>query len=461
MIPEAHLVPDRYRFAHRLIADLFGEAVTAVEPTHSTAAATDWDGESLRVGQTTMPVRGRIFVVGMGKAATGMAVGVERVLGDAITGGLVVTKDGHRLEPLPHRIEVAEAAHPLPDERSLKAGERLLALVAAASADDLIVALISGGGSALAEALRPPLTLADLRIVTDLLLRAGATIGELNAVRRAMSRFKAGGLLAASGAPVVPIILSDVVGNDLGSIASGAAVPGQPVQEQARTAVAVLRRYGIQDQIPDAVRSLLDDLCDQAEIAPSPTGPPPVFVGDNATAVSAMARAAEDRRLRIFRPVAWQDREGEAADLGRQFVATCLSAGHEVDVVVGGGEATVTVRGDGIGGRNTEFALAAAIALFESLSTDRWVVASLATDGQDALTGAAGAVADPETAARVHLAGSDPGEALRRNDSLACFVAAGGLVSLGPTGTNVNDLYIGIRVRGDDQRRQPEGTDRP
>lgn len=460
MTLDANPVPDRYRSAHRLIADLYEAAVSAVEPIHATSSAIGWDGETLRVGEMTVPVQGRITVVGMGKAAIGMAVGVERILGDAIAGGLIVTKDGHRHAPLPVRIEIVEAAHPLPDDRSLAAGERLLGLMASTSPEEVVVALISGGGSALAEALRPPLMLADLRAVTDLLLRAGATIGELNAVRRPMSRLKAGGLLAAGSAPVLPVILSDVVGNDLDSIASGAAISGQPLAEQARAALVVLRRYALEDRVPASVRELLVTLAGRTDAAPSPAGLPPAFVGDNARAVQAMVAAAAGRGLRVARPVAWQDREGEAANLGREFVAACLSTEPETDLVVGGGEATVTVRGDGVGGRNTEFALAAAIALAEPSFAGQWVVASLATDGQDALTGAAGAVADGGTVSRAREAGIDPGLALRRNDSFGCFEAAGGLLSPGPTGTNVNDLYLGIRIRDDDQR-QPEGTELP
>ncbi len=440
-------IPDRYADAHRLIGDLYAEAIAAVDPAEATRAAIRVDGTSLAIGDSPVAGSGRVVVVGMGKAAAPMAWAAEQALGDRLRGGLVVTKDGHRLAPLPERIAVIEAAHPLPDERSLRAGERLLDVVSSAAPDDVVIALISGGGSALAEALRPPLTLADLRSVTDLLLRAGATIGELNLVRRAMSRLKAGGLLAASRAPVHPLILSDVIGNDLGMIASGAAIPGPPVAEQARAATAVLRRYGLEGNLPASVADLLSNLAGPDERPPRSRAMRPVFVGDNARAVSAIAYGARRSRLIVDRPADWQDREGEAAELGVAFVRACRGAADDVDVIVGGGEATVTVRGEGVGGRNTEFALAAAIAL-EAGQGRAWVVASLATDGQDALTGAAGAIADPDTIGRMRSAGVDPDQLLRRNDSLRGFVAAGGLLTPGPTGTNVNDLYIGVRVRG-------------
>ncbi len=450
-------VPTRYEPGHRFVADLYTAAIVAVDPAHTTAAALGWDGSHLTIGERRVPLTGRVIVVGMGKAATRMAWATDQAFGGLVLEGLVVTKDGHRDGSHPKRIEVIEAAHPLPDERSLTAGERLLGVAASATTGDIVIALISGGGSSLAEALRPPLALSDLRTVTDLLLRAGATIGDLNTVRRPMSRLKAGGLLATSRAPVYPLILSDVIGNDLGIIASGATIPGPPVAGQADAALAVLRRYGIYRQAPTAVLTLLECLGS----APATAAPPsmaPVFIGDNGRAVDAIASSVGNRGLTVSRPVEWQGREGEAAGLGAAFVATCLRS--DADVIVGGGEATVTVRGDGVGGRNTEFALAAAIALAGApTGGDDWVVASLATDGEDALTGAAGAIADAGTVQRIRSAGIDPFHSLRQNDSLPCFVAAGGLLSPGPTGTNVNDLYIGVRLRrSDGQATPPRGA---
>lgn len=447
IVPPAR-IPDRYVSAHRTVADLYAAAIAAVDPVGATIAALGVEPHGLRIGDVYAAMTGQVVVVGMGKAATRMAWAVEQALGDSVRGGLVVTKDQHRQPPLPERIEVVEAAHPLPDERSLVAGGRLLGIVSTVGPDDIVIALISGGGSALAEALRPPLGLADLRGVTDLLLRAGATIGELNLVRRAMSRLKAGGLLAASRAPVFPLILSDVVGNDLAIIASGAVIPGPAVAEQASAASLVLRRYGLEARVPVSVRDLLARLGSSGDGASQPDVPRPVFVGDNTRAVSVVESGAVLAGLVVARPTSWQGREGEASELGAAFVRSCLDADDQTDVVVGGGEATVTVQGDGVGGRNTEFALAAAMALAEG--DQEWTVASLATDGQDALTGAAGAVADPGTIRRIRAAGIDPNAALRNNDSLRCFAAAGGLLSPGPTGTNVNDLYIGVRVRGSD-----------
>lgn len=442
-------MPATYRPAHTLVADLFAGALGAVDPYAATQRVLRRDERTLTVGSSVVPLPGRVVVVGMGKAATGMARAVEQVLGDTISAGVVVTTDGHRGEILPQRIEILRAAHPLPDERSLAAGERLLDLVRSTRPDDLVIALISGGGSALAESLRPPLTLQDVRDVTGLLLRSGATIGELNTVRRAMSRLKAGGLLAASVAPVQPLILSDVIGNDLGMIAGGSVIPAPPVAERAKAALAVLQRYASSDRVPGAVTELLAEASAEHMASLPVLAREPVFIGDNARAVAAIVDEAERRGLIVGRPAEWQNREGEAASLGRQFVRTCRSVDADINLVVGGGEATVMVRGDGVGGRNTEFALSAALDLAAAGLTD-WVIASLATDGQDGPTGTAGAIADGGTVDRSQAAGVDPERALRENDSLRPFAMGGGLVAPGPTGTNVNDLYIGVRIRRDE-----------
>lgn len=436
--------------AHNAIIAWFRAALAAVEPEHATRDAIGWRGDVLRVGTAERPLSGRIYVVGVGKAAVPMARGVEAVLGDRIAGGLVVTKDGHVVGKRPERIEVVEAAHPVPDQRGLAAGQRILDLVRAVEPEDRVLAIISGGGSALLEALRPPTTLSDLQAVTSVMLKAGAPITDLNAVRSALSLMKAGGLRAASGAPMDTLILSDVLGNDPRVIASGPTVPGEPLPSRAQRALGILEQYGLLERVPESVLTALREAANTA-VAPendSHDGADDalVIVGDNAKAVAACADAARAHGLNVRCPEQWQQREGEASELGRAFVADLLAASAETDAVVGGGEATVTVRGHGLGGRNTEFALAAALALAEA-GDDEWVVASLATDGQDALTGVAGAIADGGTVRRAVAAGVDPHDSLRRNDSYAVFAAAGGLVDVGPTGTNVNDLYVAVRRR--------------
>jgi glycerate 2-kinase len=222
-------------------------------------------------------------------------------------------------------------------------------------------------------------------------------------------------------------------------IASGPTVPGR---DDPRLALETLDRYGLRDRVPAPVLAALQD---SRRLGAVPHAASDVLrvVGDNEVALAAAARAVQDLGLRSR--IVWRAVEGEAAELGREWVETLAAPSDGADVLLGGGEATVTVRGGGRGGRNTEFALAAALEL-ERRGLARWAVASLATDGQDALTGAAGAIADAGIGRRARAAGVDPAAALAHNDSLAVFEAAGGLVVTGPTGTNVNDLYLAVRV---------------
>jgi glycerate 2-kinase len=223
-------------------------------------------------------------------------------------------------------------------------------------------------------------------------------------------------------------------------IASGPTVPGGRDPDQA---LEVIERFGVLQQIPVSVRAALDARPDEPE--PVRTQEDVLLViGDNATAV----RAAADKAgvLGLECRIVWQATQGEAADLAREFVSLVADVPESIDVVLGGGEATVTVHGDGRGGRNTEFSLAAALEL-EHRGLSDWVIASLGTDGQDAVTGLAGAIADGGTSQRARQAGVDPVQALARNDSLSVFEVSGGSVETGPTGTNVNDVYIAVRAR--------------
>jgi hydroxypyruvate reductase len=381
-----------------------------------------------------------VHVVAIGKAAVAMTRGALDALGMAVLSGDVITKEGHAEKSLPEFVRVHEAGHPIPDERGVEATRSALAALHRLPTGMVVLALISGGGSALLEAPRDGVTLGDFQETTDLLLRAGAPIEALNAVRRPLSRVKAGGLRAATPhATWVTLILSDVLGNDPRIIASGPTVPGA---SDAMLALEIIDRYGVRDQVPAAVLAALaverpDDRMSYA------ANDVVRIVGDNAVAVAAAADEA--RGLGLQPEVIWNAMEGEAASLGSEWVASVAQAPASVDVLLGGGEATVTVRGDGEGGRNTEFALAAALAL-EQRGCKDWVVASLATDGQDAMTGLAGAIADADICQRARERGVDPVAALARNDSLAVFQAAGGNVETGPTGTNVNDLYIAVRM---------------
>jgi glycerate 2-kinase len=401
----------------------------------------NWQDDFLFVAGETVRAPLGVHVVAVGKAAIAMTQGALQALGDVIVSGDVITKEGHATAALPPRLRVHEAGHPIPDERGTTATD--LAIAALNRLDDVIavLALISGGGSALLEAPRPGVSLADLAQTTDLLLRAGAPIDALNAVRSPLSRVKAGGLRAAAPRNAwATLILSDVLGNDPRIIASGPTVPGGG---DPRLALEVIERFGVLWQVPLSVRAALDagfeepgPLRTQEDIL--------LVIADNGAAVGAAADKASALGLESM--VIWHAVQGEAAELGREFALAVRDVPESIDVVLGGGEATVTVRGDGRGGRNTEFSLAAALEL-ERLGLQDWVIASLGTDGQDAMTGLAGAIADAGTPQRARDAGLDPIDALGRNDSLSVFDVSGGKVKTGPTGTNVNDVYIAVRAK--------------
>jgi hydroxypyruvate reductase len=382
-----------------------------------------------------------VHIVAVGKAAVAMTRGAFRALGDATVSGDVITKEGHVDGELPARIRVSEAGHPIPDDRGVRATTSALEALHSLPNDAVVLALISGGGSALLEAPVEGVGLSDLATMTDLLLRAGAPIQALNAARSPLSRVKAGGLRrAAPDATWITLILSDVLSNDPNVIASG---PTLIKRADPARALAVLEEYGVARQVPESITSALQSAIGHKAALPVGGRDIMSIIGDNASAVSAAAKHASDQGRAV--EIAWTRAEGEAAELGRAWVAMAAEAPATTDVLLGGGEATVTVRGSGRGGRNTEFALAAALEL-EQRSMPDWVVASLATDGQDALTGAAGAIADAETCRRARERGIQPEDALRENDSLEVFLAAGGAVWTGPTGTNVNDIFIAYRT---------------
>jgi glycerate 2-kinase len=389
---------------------------------------------------------GRVFVVGAGKAGAAMLRAVEDVLGEGIAGGLVIVKDGHLPPELPRRVRLAEASHPVPDERGARHTAEVLRIAEEAGEGDLLVCLVSGGGSALLAAPAEGLTLAELGETTSLLLRAGATINELNAVRKHLSAV-AGGQLARAAHParVVSLILSDVTGSPLDVIASGPTAP-DPIT--FADAWSVVERYGLVEVLPGGVSERLRRGV-RGEIPDTPKPDDPLFsrvenrlVASNVLAVEAAAARA--RELGFDTLIGSTYLEGEAREVGRALASIAkeiAASGRPVGrpgCVMFGGETTVTVRGDGVGGRNTELALGAAAALVG------WgpgvLVASLATDGGDGSSPSAGAVVDGTTVARGLQLGLDPHSALARNDSYTYLSHLGDALMTGPTGTNVNDV---------------------
>ena len=435
--------------AKSLLAEMFAAGVASVDPERVTAAAIACDGITVRIDDRSFDVtNGRVFVVAIGKAAPGMAQGVSTVLGDRIHEGIALTKDGVAEGNDIPGLRITHASHPVPDERGVAATRDILELVSGLKPDDVVIALISGGGSALLEAPRPPLHLGDIQQTTDLLLRAGAPIQDLNAVRSELSLVKGGGLRRAIGeATCVSLILSDVFGDDPSIIASGPTVPRQANPSRA---LEFLDSYDLASRVPEAVLSFLRQETEHAESASASDASHPrdvwKIVGDNRRFVAAIQDSAMQKGHRA--EIVWRDREGEAQDLARAFVEVCSTMPEDVDVVLGGGEATVTVCGEGVGGRNTEFALAAAIEL--ERRDLPWVIASLASDGDDgANEQAAGGIADVGLLARARRLGLDAGSSLADNDSGTFLREAGALFHSSPTGTNVNDVYVGIRITGE------------
>ena len=382
----------------------------------------------------------RIFVVGAGKASGTMARAVEDLLGSRIAAGCVNVKEG---DPARTRIiELRPCGHPVPDERGLSGARRIAEICAEAGENDLVICLLSGGASALAPLPSPPITLAEKQETTKLLLASGATIHEMNAVRKHLSAIK-GGQLARMAAPahVLSLILSDVVGDDLDVIGSG---PTAPDASTFRDAFAVLEKYQIRDRVPQRVRERLrngaqetpkagDSLFENVEN---------VIVGSNQKSLESAAQAAKELGYKTL--ILSSTIEGETRDVARMHAAIARQIRmHEQPVrppvcVISGGETTVTMRDSnpGKGGRNQEFVLAAAV---DMAGLEDMLVLSAGTDGTDGPTDAAGAVADGETVAR---SDGRAEEALRAHNAYPLFEELGDLIITGATGTNVMDLHL-------------------
>jgi hydroxypyruvate reductase/glycerate 2-kinase len=390
----------------------------------------------------------RLLMVGFGKAAPTMASVLVESLGDLVDTGLIITKYGHASMPIPDKIRVFEAGHPVPDTNGLHAAEEIIRLVQAADARTLVVTLISGGGSALLVAPQDGISLADKQQTTSLLLKAGADIGELNTVRKHLSRIKGGRLAeAAYPAKLVSLILSDVIGDRLDVIASGPTAPDPTTYHEA---LDVLARYRLGEEAPPPVMGLLHRGA-RGDITETPKAGSAIFegvenliVGSNRQALAAAAQSARELGFEVG--ILADDQTGEAREVGRQLARQALAAangnrGKFPLCLLVGGETTVTVGGHGKGGRNMELALAFAMAIEGHPGI---TLLSAGTDGTDGPTDAAGAIADGATIARARERKIDPQTYLDDNNSYEFFTQAGGLLVTGPTGTNVMDIQIMI-----------------
>jgi glycerate-2-kinase len=430
-------------------------AIAAADARAAVVRALSLDGERLTVAgeeEIDLASADRVLLIGAGKAAVAMARGAMEVLGDRIAEGTITTKDGHGAD-LP-RMEVWEAAHPIPDTRGMAGAAEALRLARGAGPRDLVICLLSGGTSALWPAPVAGVSLTELKAVTDGLLRSGATIQEINTVRKHLSRI-GGGWLAAAAAParVVTLAVSDVVGGALDVIASGPTVPDPTTYEDA---LDVLQRREV--PTPPAVRAHLQ-AGDAGERPETPKPYDPIFDHTSAYVIAGNAdalrgAAAEAERLGYRARTVADDVEGEARSVGEQVALLAMNARAEGSdaslALLLGGETTVTVQGRGRGGRNQELALALAI---ELEGVEGVLAASVGTDGTDGPTDAAGAFADGGTVARGGAAGLDARDALRRNDAYPFLHAAGDLIVTSPTGTNVNDVVLVlVEARRQDER---------
>ncbi|MBN2873524.1 MAG: glycerate kinase [Spirochaetales bacterium] len=398
----------------------------------------------------------RVFATGMGKATARMAAGLEHALGDRLSGGLIAVKKGHA-EPL-SRIRTMEAGHPLPDDSSVAAAQAILDLGASMGTRlterDLVIVLVSGGGSSILCAPAEGLSLEDKIATTKLLLASGANINEINCVRKHLSAVK-GGRLAAALAPatVLTLVLSDVVGDDLDAIASGPTVPDPTSYKDAQE---ILARYGIADRLPSGVARRIASGVAASAGSPSETPKPgdPIFslsktvlIGTNKLAVQA---AAEEAGKRGYATLALSSRvTGESREVAQVFLGIgkdMAASGMPLTspaCVIAGGETTVTLKGNGKGGRNQEMALAFLASLGRAPKDgERLVFLSGGTDGNDGPTDAAGAIADVDLLATAREAGINPEAALANNDAYTFFDSVGGLIKTGPTNTNVCDIQV-------------------
>ncbi len=436
------------RQSRQQIVTVLEAALAAVDPTTCVTAALHINGQTMLVGDRRYNLDDlqRILVIGAGKAGAPMASAVEAALGDRVDGGLVVVKTGHSGPT--HHINIVEASHPVPDEAGASAGKRVLELAEQAGPSDMVIALLSGGGSALLVAPAEGITLTDMQEMTGAMLACGATINEINCLRKHCSAVKGGQLArAAYPAALVSLVLSDVVGSPLDVIASGPTVPDTSTWQQAW---AIVKHHGLAERLPDRIMKRLQaGAAGKIADTPKPTDPAfggaeTVVVGDNRVAALAASRCAEQLGFNTLLLSTFV--EGEAAQVAKLAVALAKeikASGHPVAppaCLILGGETTVQL-GDnpGMGGRNQELALAAALDLD---GVSGVTIVSLATDGTDGPTDSAGGMADGGTVERGRALGLDAADHLHRHNAYPFLEATNDLLITGPTQTNVNDLIF-------------------
>ncbi|HPQ45297.1 MAG TPA: glycerate kinase [Syntrophales bacterium] len=429
------------------IREIFDAGLKAADPGEAIRRAVNLNGKCLVIGgrKYDLGAFDRILVIGAGKAATSMASALEGILGSSITEGAITTKYGYGLDL--DIVSVTEAGHPIPDESGVHGSERILNLLEETGEKDLVLCVISGGGSALLPMPAGGIALGDKQDTTQALLDCGADIHEINTIRKHISGIKGGRLAeAAFPATLVTLILSDVTGDDLDVIASGPTVPDRST---FRDCMAIVNKYDLEEKLPLPVITHLKNGV-QGNVPDTPKPGNPVFdktfaliIGSCALSVFAAKQKAVEFGYNTL--ILSSSIEGETRDVAKVHAAIAkemVKSGNPVQppgCVISGGETTVTIHGDGLGGRNMEFVLAAAM---EIDGLEGVTFLSGGTDGTDGPTDAAGAIADGTTVGNGRKRGYDAAGYLRNNDSYHFFEATGDLLITGPTLTNVMDLRI-------------------
>jgi len=439
------------RKARKLTLESLEAALNAVDPKKIVKSKLHLNDSTLKVDGHSFDLERfkHVYVVGGGKASGSMAEGLEEILGNRITKGIVNVPKGSKLKT--RTILLHEASHPMPDEHGVEGTRRMVEIVEQAEKDDLIICLISGGGSSLMPLPRGEISISDKRLITDALLKSGATINEINTVRKHISDLK-GGWLAKKAYPatILNLILSDVVGDPLDFIASGPTVPDSTTFSDA---LNILKKYKLWEKTPESIKKVL--LEGEKGIVPeTPKAGDAVFknvvnvvIGNSR--IAGLAACQHLKTLGLNTLLLTATMEGEARHVAKVLASIAREASISDNPVakpagiVAGGETTVTVVGKGRGGRNQELALATALKL---KGLDGVVLASLSTDGVDGPTDAAGAIVDGKTLARAEKTGLNADKFLANNDSCSFFSKLGELIFTGPTGTNVNDITVIVSV---------------
>jgi len=442
------------REARRICLEILNKVVEGLDPRKMVFSKVRRTGSKLYIDGLTLDLDEfeHVYLVGFGKASHLMAEAMERLVSDKLTRGFINILKDVSFESLTGRVESKKVSHPIPDEEGLLGAKQILKLVSDASEKDLVICLISGGGSAMTPLPAEGITLEDKQRTTQTLLKCGARIDEVNAVRKHISAFKGGQLArAAYPATVLSLIVSDVVGDPLEVIASG---PTSPDPSTFKDAYEILRRYGIWESVPESVRRRIETgLRGEVEETPKPGDKVfekvhNVIVGNNRLACHIAAEYAQKLGLNTL--ILSSVVEGEARHVGTVYGSILVEEAlvdnpiEKPAVIIVGGETTVTVRGSGLGGRNQELVLSAS----RKIKGLRGVaIASLGTDGIDGPTDAAGAIADGKTVSRAEEKSLDPEKYLDDNDSYRFFKSLGDLVFTGPTGTNVTDITVMVALK--------------